>query len=300
MLTRNPAGVPIVIVCTRADLMDKVGDEMGMKGGGWEERTDWIQQVLRTVCLAYGAALFYTAPTQPHTYTLLREYLFHRLYTVPPPLTSSGSDSASGATAPLPARFPFPHRANVLDRDAVMVPSGWDSWGKITILREPFDPARLAKAWDVSAVRAAAAASGSASGSGAGTLAGGADEDEGESIEDIWTTMIPDTDRPQAPNPAAVAVTSEPEQAFLQRQLDGLVKSDAKGVFRRAADATQDGERYVLGGGVVGPMGTGGLSLPGVEKAMAEMEGNAADDMGARFSHVRKVSVQADPQCSAV
>lgn len=279
-LTRNPAGVPIVVVCTRADLMDSVGDEMGMKGGGWEERTDWIQQVLRTVCLAYGAALFYTAPTQPTTYTLLREYLFHRLYTVPPPLSSSGD-----LGPPLPARFPFPHKANSLDRDAIMVPAGWDSWGKITILREPFDPSRVAKAWDVSAARVA-------SGSGGGN--GGQDEDDGESIEDLWTTMIPDTDRPTSSNPAAVAVTSEAEQTFLQRQLDGLVKSDAKGVFRRAADATTDsGERYALGGGVVGPMGTGGLSLPAVEKAMAEMEGSAADDLGARFAHARKVSVAA-------
>jgi dynein light intermediate chain 1 len=255
-LTRNPAGVPIVVVCTRADQMDAVGDEMGMKGGGWEERTDWIQQVLRTVCLAHGAALFYTAPTQPQTYTLLREYLFHRLYTAP----AAGEGAA-------PARFPFPHRANVLDRDAVMVPAGWDSWGKITILREPFDPARVAKAWDVSAARNG--------GNGNG------EEDEG--IEDLWATMIPDTERPAAPNPAAVAVTSEAEQGFLQRQLDSLVKSDAKGVFRRAAETVD--ERY----GVVGPMGTGGLSLPGVEKAMAEMEGNAAEDVGARF-HARKVS----------
>ncbi|CAK9779848.1 unnamed protein product [Cutaneotrichosporon oleaginosum] len=261
-LTRNPAGVPILVVCTRADLMDAVGDEMGMKGGGWEERTDWIQQVLRTVCLAYGAALFYTAPTQPHTYAFLREYLFHRLYTVPPPLGAEG--------APAPQRFPFPHRANVLDRDAVMVPAGWDSWGKITILREPFDAARVARAWDASAARR--------------------DDDEG--IEDLWAAMIPDTERPAAAHPVAVAVTSEAEQAFLARQLDGLVKSDAKGVFRRAAEAVD--ERY----GVVGPMGTGGLSLPGVERAMAEME-SAAEDVG---RHARKDSkaAPASPDRSTV
>ncbi|BEJ13610.1 hypothetical protein CspHIS471_0307840 [Cutaneotrichosporon sp. HIS471] len=259
-LTRNPSGVPIVVVCTRADLMDALGDEIGMKGGGWEERTDWIQQVLRTVCLAYGAALFYTAPTQPQTYTLLREYLFHRLYS---------SSQVEGA----PQRFPFPHRANVLDRDAVMVPSGWDSWGKITILREPFDPARVGKAWDVSSSR---------------NNSNGEEEVDAEGIEDLWAAMIPDMERPAVPNPAAVAVTSEPEQGFLQRQLDSLVKSDAKGVFRRAAENVD--ERY----GVVGPMGTGGLSLPGVEKAMAEMEGNAAEDVATRL-HARKDSKASGP-----
>lgn len=56
-LTLNMAGLPIMIVCTKADLMDTVGDEIGMKGAGWEERTDWIQQVLRTVCLACESAV---------------------------------------------------------------------------------------------------------------------------------------------------------------------------------------------------------------------------------------------------
>lgn len=50
-LTLNHAGIPIVVVCTRADLMDTTGEEVGMKGQ-WEERTDWVQQVLRTICLA--------------------------------------------------------------------------------------------------------------------------------------------------------------------------------------------------------------------------------------------------------
>lgn len=46
------SGIPIIVVCTKADLMDSVGEEVGMKGAAWEERTDWIQQVLRTICLA--------------------------------------------------------------------------------------------------------------------------------------------------------------------------------------------------------------------------------------------------------
>ena len=50
VLTMN-LGIPIVVVCTRADRMDVVGDELGMKGQ-WEERTDWVQQALRTICLS--------------------------------------------------------------------------------------------------------------------------------------------------------------------------------------------------------------------------------------------------------
>jgi dynein light intermediate chain 1 len=60
--TSNTAGVPIVVVCTKADLIDDNSDIAGVgaggmggmvksKGGEWEERTDGVMQVLRTVCL---------------------------------------------------------------------------------------------------------------------------------------------------------------------------------------------------------------------------------------------------------
>jgi len=61
-LTHNSAGVPIVVVCTKADLIDEGSDLVGAgasgmgpmvkgKGGEWEEQTDGVMQVLRTVCL---------------------------------------------------------------------------------------------------------------------------------------------------------------------------------------------------------------------------------------------------------
>lgn len=54
-LTHNVAGLPIVVVCTKADLIDEEED-VGLgtvkgKGGEWEERTDAVMQVLRTICL---------------------------------------------------------------------------------------------------------------------------------------------------------------------------------------------------------------------------------------------------------
>lgn len=53
--THNVAGVPIVVVCTKADLIDEEEDvALGTvkgKGGEWEERTDGVMQVLRTICL---------------------------------------------------------------------------------------------------------------------------------------------------------------------------------------------------------------------------------------------------------
>lgn len=58
-----------------------------------------------------------------------------------------------------------------------MVPAGWDSWGKINVLRENFDPARVLKAWEESLRKASG------------------EESEEEGIEDLWLAMIPDTDR---------------------------------------------------------------------------------------------------------
>lgn len=59
--TSNTAGVPIIVVCTKADLIDDNSDIAGgaggmggmvkSKGGEWEERTDGVMQVLRTICL---------------------------------------------------------------------------------------------------------------------------------------------------------------------------------------------------------------------------------------------------------
>lgn len=57
--THNSSGIPIVVVCSKADLIDNEpdmvhgGPSIMIKGktGEWEERTDAIMQVLRTVCL---------------------------------------------------------------------------------------------------------------------------------------------------------------------------------------------------------------------------------------------------------
>jgi dynein light intermediate chain 1 len=59
--SHNAAGVPIIVACTKADLIDEGNDIVagasGMgsmvkgKGGEWEERTDGVMQVLRTICL---------------------------------------------------------------------------------------------------------------------------------------------------------------------------------------------------------------------------------------------------------
>lgn len=52
--------------------------------------------------------------------------------------------------APAPVRnpFPFPHKPNTLDRDRIVIPAGWDSWGKISVLRDGFDAKAWGEAWE--------------------------------------------------------------------------------------------------------------------------------------------------------
>ncbi|KAL7410620.1 hypothetical protein BDY24DRAFT_170473 [Mrakia frigida] len=304
-LTRNPYGVPITIVCTKADQIDLVAEELGFggpaagggskgaggggggKGGGWEERTDWIGQVLRLVGLMHGASLFYTSLANPSTFSLLRTYLLHRIFSPPPPPILSSSNNPSSPTtstslAPIPSisssstRFPFPHRANVLDRDQVLVPSGWDSWGKIMVLREGFEPERVTSAWEVSVRRWRVEKGGGQEGEGV------VDDEEEEDVEDLWAGVVPEMGEDVLQDPSARMITTLLDQTFLAKEYAAIQndpKRDPRQSFRNPASTSTSTSSSTGGGelerlvGVVGPMGSGGLSMPGVEKAMAEMEG---------------------------
>lgn len=56
----------------------------------------------------------------------------------------------AGNEAPAPTRNPFPflHKPNTLDRDHIVIPAGWDSWGKISVLRDGFDAKAWGEAWE--------------------------------------------------------------------------------------------------------------------------------------------------------
>jgi len=42
-----------------------------------------------------------------------------------------------------------PLKHNVIDRDKIVVPPNWDSWGKIRVLREGFDVERVSNGWSL-------------------------------------------------------------------------------------------------------------------------------------------------------
>lgn len=91
-----------------------------------------------------GASLFYTTP-QPTTLHVLRQYALHVLFVPPAPSPDGALDSTA---APVRNPFPFAHKPNTLDRDRIVVPAGWDSWGKIVVLRDGFDAKAWGEAWE--------------------------------------------------------------------------------------------------------------------------------------------------------
>ncbi|CAG8717279.1 11392_t:CDS:2, partial [Racocetra persica] len=132
VLTTNLA-VPLVVVCTKSDNVTTLEKQMDYK----EEQFDYIQQSLRTICLKYGAALFYTTTRDPKTFENLRQYIHHRLL---------GSKSSSNDAKSI---YSFNVKPNYVERDTVLVPTGWDSWNLIKCLRDGFDCDGLLQGWDL-------------------------------------------------------------------------------------------------------------------------------------------------------
>jgi dynein light intermediate chain 1, cytosolic len=121
--------------------MDLLEREMGYK----EELFDFIQQFLRTILLKRipprsiytnldGASLHYLSPGHHQSHLSLLSLL-----------------SPSNALQSLipPAQYSELLKPNVVDRDHVFVPSGWDSWGKIRVLRDGFDVEGVCEGWSV-------------------------------------------------------------------------------------------------------------------------------------------------------
>jgi dynein light intermediate chain 1 len=118
----DPLGLPLLVVCQNAQHIESLEKERGYR----EAHFDYILQFLRTVLLKHGAGLVYTMPAQPGS---LQPLVHHAL---------DVNTSPDG-----------PPKHNVVDRDRVLVPPGWDSWGKIRVLREGFDVEGISRAWGV-------------------------------------------------------------------------------------------------------------------------------------------------------
>ncbi|KAL8916544.1 MAG: hypothetical protein Q9172_006261, partial [Xanthocarpia lactea] len=119
----EPLGLPICVACHGTEKI-----EILEKDHGWrEEEFDFSLQYLRTVLLKHGSSLIYTSLSVPNSLPTL----IH---------SSLGIHS-------LLKRQTIKH--NVIDRDKILVPPNWDSWGKIRVLREGFDVEGISSGWSL-------------------------------------------------------------------------------------------------------------------------------------------------------
>ncbi|KAJ9625773.1 hypothetical protein H2203_004535 [Taxawa tesnikishii (nom. ined.)] len=129
----EPLGLPLVVVCQNAIAIEGLEKERGYR----EPHFDYILQFLRTVLLKHGAGLIYTMPGQPDQLQPLIHGMMDIQSGVPGGRATSREKGEKGL------------KHNVVDRERVLVPPGWDSHGKIRVLREGFDVEGLSRAWSV-------------------------------------------------------------------------------------------------------------------------------------------------------
>ena len=95
--------------------------------------------VLTAWRIADGASLFYTT-MEPTKVNVLHPYALYVLFIQPAPVPGGARDDTAALVRILSS---FVHKPNTIDHDHIVVPAGWDSWGRIAILCDTFD----AKAW---------------------------------------------------------------------------------------------------------------------------------------------------------
>jgi len=207
-LTTN-LGIPLIVVCAKSDNISNLEQDSKFKFK--EEQLEYIQQSLRTVCLKYGAALFYTSTRHPETIVNLRKYILYRLLGTK---TSSSTNKSA---------FAFNLKTDVVNKELVMIPTGWDSWAKIKISRE-FDCKGLSEGWDDDMEPSDINQS----------------EDSSVSAKKIYDEVIyqEDEDNPLSEQDVIVA---EDEQDFFKGYYDAISKPN--------------GDKVQMAPSVVGPMG---------------------------------------------
>ncbi|CAJ0572999.1 unnamed protein product, partial [Mesorhabditis spiculigera] len=92
----------MIVVVTKADLVNERS----------EQTMDKVLCDVRRFCLQNGAALVYATTKNRKNTQLLAKYIVHRAY-----------------------GLPFTTSAQMIDRDTIFVPAGWDSEKKIEIVR---------------------------------------------------------------------------------------------------------------------------------------------------------------------
>ncbi|CAO3628562.1 unnamed protein product [Cunninghamella echinulata] len=235
-LTTN-YGIPISVVCCKSDYFTKLEQTYDYK----DDQFDFIQQTLRSICMKYGAALFYTSTLRPYTFHNLRQYILHRVLT-----TSTKT-------------YPYLIKAQVVERDSVAVPAGWDSWGKIRVLRE-FDCEAVNQGWDAD-------------------LESLLDRQPHGShgARGVYEDAITSPEKEEQPLNIPLTVTCEDEQVFLERHFETLQRA-TDGPSRQGTGASATARPSV-----VGPLGVSPATID-LMRIGSEKEG----EMNTRISRTKE------------
>ncbi|KAF2104563.1 hypothetical protein NA57DRAFT_13223, partial [Rhizodiscina lignyota] len=223
-----PLGLPLIVVAQNASHIENLEKERGWK----DEEFDFILQYLRTVLLKHGAALMYTMPAATVQTNAQLQTLVHSCLGITNLL---GKDRGGGTV-----------KHNVVDRERVLVPVRWDSWGKIRILREGFDVEGVSKQWgqDIEKSDSKDPQSGDTSADEPTSDAGEPDTADSVTLyEDIIRS--PDADNvlistsKASSNGTSVEVQAQDQQQFLGQQLEILERLRLEDEREKASNAAK-------------------------------------------------------------
>lgn len=145
---------------------------------------------------------------------------------------------------------------NVIDRDKILIPPNWDSWGKIRVLREGFDVEGTSRGWSIDIQpRSLPGMESSAMGKGPMPTASSQSGKQGDVLPK-YEDFIQDQSRngdtdPAAPN-QGVEVETVNTQEFLARQLEIMERLKAE--EEKSQEAKESGapsDRSLVGKGLV-------------------------------------------------
>ena len=120
---------------------------------------------------------------------------------------------------------------NVIDRDKILVPPNWDSWGKIRVLRESFDVERVSQGWSTD-ITAITQSQSNGTSKDDHQASGTAELDVvGEMVLPIYESTITDphaAKRAQANRKPRIEVSVPNMQAFLATQQETIARLAAE------------------------------------------------------------------------
>lgn len=259
----EPLGLPLAVICQNALAVETLEKERGYR----ESHFDYILQFLRTVLLKHGAGLIYTMPNQPGQL----QPLIHNLLDISSVIPVTGKEKSERSL-----------KHNVVDRERVLVPPAWDSWGKIRVLREGFDVEGISRAWSVEIQTPSpsqATQIPTSDNTDADVTAGAEefesvnDDEEENSTVALYEQQIQDP-APANTTPPKLEIECTPDQTFLASQSERL---EAYRAEDETAKKTREVQRTRPGGGAGTP------NLGGNEessRAMAEHVGPVQFNMG--------------------